>query len=75
MLAYRHVDSPVAQMLSTPYKRFYSFVSADVWVYPRATYAFFKSSNGAAAQQAQFRNLGFSLAAGKGTYACQTSIR
>jgi hypothetical protein len=28
------------------------------------TYAFFKSSNGATAQQAQFRNLGFSLAAG-----------
>lgn len=26
------------------------------------TYAFFKSSNGATAQQAQFRNLGFSLA-------------
>ena len=34
------------------------------------TYAFFKSSNGATAQQAQFRDLGFSLAAGKGTYSC-----
>lgn len=38
------------------------------------TYAFFKSSNGATAQQGQFRNLGFSLAAGKGTYSCQPSI-
>jgi RHS repeat-associated protein len=35
------------------------------------TYAFFKSSNGATAQQAQFRNLGFSLASGKATYSCQ----
>jgi len=34
------------------------------------TYAFFKSSNGPTAQQAQFRNLGFSLAAGKDTYSC-----
>ena len=34
------------------------------------TYAFFNSSNGATGQQAQFRNLGFSLAAGKGTYSC-----
>jgi RHS repeat-associated protein len=34
------------------------------------TYAFFNSSNGATAQQAQFRNLGFSLAAGKATYSC-----
>ncbi len=34
------------------------------------TYAFFKSSNGATAQQAQFRNLGFSLASGKATYSC-----
>jgi hypothetical protein len=38
------------------------------------TYAFFKSSNGATAQQAQFRNLGFSLAAGKASYSCQPSI-
>ena len=38
------------------------------------TYAFFKSSNGATAQQAQFRNLGFSLAAGKGTYSCHPQI-
>ena len=36
------------------------------------TYAFFKSSNGATAQQAQFRNLGFSLASGKATYSCQS---
>jgi RHS repeat-associated protein len=34
------------------------------------TYAFFKSSNGATALQSQFRNLGFSLAAGKATYSC-----
>lgn len=38
------------------------------------TYAFFKSSNGATAQQAQFRYLGFSLAAGKGTYSCHPQI-
>jgi hypothetical protein len=38
------------------------------------TYAFFKSSNGATAQQAQFRNLGFSLASGKGTYSCHPQI-
>ena len=35
------------------------------------TYAFFNSSNGATAQQAQFRNLGFSLASGKAAYSCQ----
>ena len=34
------------------------------------TYAFFNSSNGATAQQGQFRGLGFSLAAGKATYSC-----
>jgi hypothetical protein len=34
------------------------------------TYAFFNSNNGATAQQAQFRNLGFSLAAGKAGYSC-----
>jgi hypothetical protein len=34
------------------------------------TYAFLNSSNGATAQQAQFRNLGFSLASGKGSYSC-----
>ncbi len=38
------------------------------------TYAFFNSNNGATAQQAQFRNLGFSLAAGKGSYSCQPSV-
>jgi hypothetical protein len=36
------------------------------------TYAFFKSKNGATAQQGQFRNLGFSLASGKATYSCQS---
>jgi hypothetical protein len=36
------------------------------------TYAAFNSSNGATAQQAQFRNLGFALASGKATYTCQS---
>ena len=35
------------------------------------TYAFLNSANGATAQQAQFRNLGFALASRKATYACQ----
>ncbi|MFC6644864.1 hypothetical protein ACFQBQ_04515 [Granulicella cerasi] len=38
------------------------------------TYAFFMSNNGATSQQAQFRNLGFSLAAGKVSYSCQPAI-
>jgi hypothetical protein len=36
------------------------------------TYAFFRSSNGATPQQAQFRNLGYALASGKATYSCQS---
>jgi hypothetical protein len=36
------------------------------------TYAAFNSSNGATAQQAQFRNLGIALASGKATYTCQS---
>jgi hypothetical protein len=36
------------------------------------TYAYLFSSNGATAQQAQFRNLGFALASGKATYSCQS---
>ena len=36
------------------------------------TFATLFSSNGATAQQAQFRNLGFSLASGKATYTCQS---
>ncbi len=35
-------------------------------------YAAFNSSNGATAQQAQFRNLDFALASGKATYSCQS---
>jgi RHS repeat-associated protein len=35
-------------------------------------YAKIKSANGATAQQAQFRNLGFALASGKATYSCQS---
>lgn len=34
-------------------------------------YALINSSNGATAQQAQFRNLGYALASGKKTYSCQ----
>jgi len=35
-------------------------------------YAWTHSANGATAQQAQFRNLGISLASGKATYTCQS---
>ena len=36
------------------------------------TYAAFNSANGATAQQAQFRQLGFDLASGKATVTCQS---